>query len=833
MSNDQLRKQKWEYYEILGMMQGNWNWNPVTKWLPRDIKYGSKWPSKECPHTFDIKSQRTAFLCGEDAGFSVIDIDDKDDTVDIFNNLLKHINYEPTIIQDSTNGRGYHLFFDYNPEIKTGQDKITAYIFGEKRDLNIDVRNDHGIIFAEPSKHVCTHKCKPCRKTRERYQFREGYEFDRNMLDEVPPELEVLLTGECVLVIDEDGINIVDKPKKQKTRKKIKPKLEQEQEQEPEKDDKLSLLKLGCKYIPPVKHDSYETWLKIGLICFNEDLGIDAWVDISRRYCSDFDENEHYTKWDTFADDRGEDEAKITLGSLVHWAKDNDEFVHKLDKLREKTREQEKKKKEQEQEKIEEEKEKEQEKQEITNREAFEDRRNGESIDDLYTVKCAKTTQDEYLNLLLRRIRIISKTGQAICKVLDDRGAIDYVVYNLKKIPITTRYVCHIMKENCKGKKQPKKIKFTDIITTDTVAACRYKGTVFYNNNPMYFNYWNGWYAETPSDETSNLDAVLTHLRGIICNNNEDMYQYMLNWFAYLLQNPGKKVKTAICVQGHEGTGKSIFFEWFGSHVIGMKHSLLNASAANLVSKFNIMFENKTYVIVNEIAEKGSAYKYSDKFKTLITDGTQVFERKFEDSREKRDYTNLVLITNNRLPVKITMGDRRYACVKTSSDKVKDFNYFGKLDRALNHATAHEFWKLLIKRDVTNWFSGNIPDTVTRRQMQYACAPNHVKFLYEIHDGNYDSTAVETWQNHDIVEYHAIYEDYLHWCASNRLNFTLDKLSFRNVMTDEFKVGFKKHRITDKQEIKPPNADPFFNTTSRTVSGWKTPIKNVIINIKK
>ena len=71
------------------------------------------------------------------------------------------------------------------------------------------------------------------------------------------------------------------------------------------------------KFIDPLKHTSYDDWLKVGLALHHTNAGLlTAWIDWARPM-PNFDEGEHLTKWQSFQH-RADG---ITIRSLHYWAK--------------------------------------------------------------------------------------------------------------------------------------------------------------------------------------------------------------------------------------------------------------------------------------------------------------------------------------------------------------------------------------------------------------------------------------------------------------------------------------------------------------------------------
>ena len=86
---------------------------------------------------------------------------------------------------------------------------------------------------------------------------------------------------------------------------------------EQEHNRQKALAALKC--LPPADFESYGDWLEVGMTLHSVDEGLlNDWVEWSRPM-SNFDEEEHLQKWDSF--NEKEPGKGVGLGSLIQWAK--------------------------------------------------------------------------------------------------------------------------------------------------------------------------------------------------------------------------------------------------------------------------------------------------------------------------------------------------------------------------------------------------------------------------------------------------------------------------------------------------------------------------------
>jgi len=136
------------------------------------------------------------------------------------------------------------------------------------------------------------------------------------------------------------------------------------------------------------------------------------------------------------------------------------------------------------------------------------------------------------------------------------------------------------------------------------------------------FNLFTSFRAKKSCDEIdeSKIDKILWHIKKYIwCKNNGDLFNYIINWLAHLMQFPYKKIGIAILLKSKQGSGKNIIWEWIADYIISRQYSLVLGDIDRLFSRFNAIMENRILTILDEISSYGGAYKSNNKLKNLIT----------------------------------------------------------------------------------------------------------------------------------------------------------------------------------------------------------------------
>lgn len=87
---------------------------------------------------------------------------------------------------------------------------------------------------------------------------------------------------------------------------------------------------------------------------------------------------------------------------------------------------------------------------------------------------------------------------------------------------------------------------------------------------------WNTWTGFGVEPRVGDWSLLKGHIRENICCGDEKLYEWMLNWMAYGVQNRSDVIGTAPVLIGMPGTGKGILAHAYGalwgSHYVAVTH---------------------------------------------------------------------------------------------------------------------------------------------------------------------------------------------------------------------------------------------------------------------
>jgi len=181
-----------------------------------------------------------------------------------------------------------------------------------------------------------------------------------------------------------------------------------------------------------------------------------------------------------------------------------------------------------------------------------------------------------------------------------------------------------------------------------------------------YFNTFTTFPIKPKEGECSNILELLF----LICEIDKTVFEWVLRWFAYPLQNPGAKMRTAIVMHGAGGVGKNLFLSVM--QAIYGEYSVI-ITQTDLASSFNGWASKKLFGIGNEVSTHKGMYDLAGVMKNMITEPEWNINEKNINVRKESNLTNFVFTSNHQQPVVADKDDRRYLVLWMLPKKDKSF----------------------------------------------------------------------------------------------------------------------------------------------------------------
>jgi hypothetical protein len=223
-----------------------------------------------------------------------------------------------------------------------------------------------------------------------------------------------------------------------------------------------------------------------------------------------------------------------------------------------------------------------------------------------------------------------------------------------------------------------------------------------------YLNRWTGLASRgQPGDCT----PWLNHL--VLLVPEARPREHLLDWMAYQLQYPGTKINHAVVMSGQPGTGKDTLF-WPMMQAYGIHGLDVNGDA--LQRDFNDYLSRAKFIIFQELdlGEHREANRIANKLKPMVATppDTLLINRKGVPEFAIKNVVQLVLLTNEVEPIKISDKDRRYFVLNIllqviggdGNQKLEWVEYFRQLWAWMESARGWEqVAHYLLARDVSGF----------------------------------------------------------------------------------------------------------------------------------
>lgn len=336
----------------------------------------------------------------------------------------------------------------------------------------------------------------------------------------------------------------------------------------------------------------------------------------------------------------------------------------------------------------------------------------------------------------------------------------------------------------------------------------KYKGIIFdpstTESDNGYYNLWKGF---TRNPQKGNCSKYWQHVYENICNNDEENYQYLRKWLAYIFQKP-HIVHTAIALCGSQGVGKNSFVEPLGI-LLGI-HFIALSNISELISNFNDHLKYGILIHANE-ALWGGYKKDIGTVKAMITEPTCLIEGKGKDRIEMRNFKHVILSSNEDFPVHLDTDDRRFLVLKIAEYHKEDVPYFKAIKDELENGGYEALLYDLLQEDISNFNPRTLTSSSNSFSIKMRSADSSYRYLYEaLREGGFSigkEEGLPVWQTE--IPKSSIYEDYVAWCQKNGEDFASNALLGRTInkliiSLEETRPGSAKARI---RQYKLPSLD--------------------------
>ena len=263
-----------------------------------------------------------------------------------------------------------------------------------------------------------------------------------------------------------------------------------------------------------------------------------------------------------------------------------------------------------------------------------------------------------------------------------------------------------------------------------------------YNNNTPFYPIWKGDAKKrcihtiqyTPSDDPAvfvrplkfqyekaceespefDPELAMKYFQDLISLTSKDVEmsrEYLLNWFAHLIQKPHELPGVSLVFTGSKGIGKDTLGDFIMEFVVGEKFSENYTNNEQFFAPHDSGRDGKFLVKLEE-ADRKLCMEKSAFLKGLITGRNTKYNPKGKKEITTPNIARYIFTTNEANPFDTADGERRFAYFDCDPKYKGDHLYWANLRKALfNKQAGKVIGEMLVARNISNFLPMKFPET--------------------------------------------------------------------------------------------------------------------------
>lgn len=291
--------------------------------------------------------------------------------------------------------------------------------------------------------------------------------------------------------------------------------------------------------------------------------------------------------------------------------------------------------------------------------------------------------------------------------------------------------------------------------------------------HPGQLNTFTGW-RWTPSElsearahasvaDLELADRLQDHIFSVLCSGDEQKFQFLMTLIAAKFRRPWLRANSCACFLGHEGSGKTFFFEAVLFSMAG-PYGVKCVNVEDLFANFNTKYNDKCILFFDEASYAGS-HKNFAKLKNFVTSDTMDTCAKYSEAREVPNYYVCFMVTNQDRAVPLGTDARRFAIFEVAPNRARGrvMEHKAYFDRLYNITGRQN------ERALKTWFSQFWDETVYPEellneygQFSYNVFPPSLVGVLGKHKSNTLGAVIQFWK--DVLSdgrHYSPYADFL------------------------------------------------------------------------
>lgn len=164
-----------------------------------------------------------------------------------------------------------------------------------------------------------------------------------------------------------------------------------------------------------------------------------------------------------------------------------------------------------------------------------------------------------------------------------------------------------------------------------------------------------------------------------VFGDRPDELEHVLDWLAYTIQQPDKKINHTLLVKGKPGVGKSLFFAPIQRALRRVAQERV-VKSEDIDSNFSGFLENCKLLVMEELNLAAGGHSVANKLKTIQASPPEyiMVNPKYGRQFEIPNVVNIIAYSNNDLPIKLEENQRRWYVIETDAPPIEEMEWYSE-----------------------------------------------------------------------------------------------------------------------------------------------------------
>jgi len=323
-----------------------------------------------------------------------------------------------------------------------------------------------------------------------------------------------------------------------------------------------------------------------------------------------------------------------------------------------------------------------------------------------------------------------------------------------------------------------------------------------------YYNTFRGFDCEMCDYDYKHDQEAITLFKNHLAHltdHDENSIEYLLSYFADIIQNPHKPPGIAILIKSPQGHGKDITIDII-EEMLSNKYMCRTEDIKDVLGTFNTAIKDKVVCVINELESK-DGWEYRDKLKGIITTKTLNINEKGVKHYKQRNNLRVFIFSNRMTPIEVSQDDRRFVVFKSNFKKPTP-EYFNKLGKIItNKDKLYTLYNYLKTYKINVNLRTQRPKTKAYEMLRIANISSVYRFVNElfVNDGldDYFNKAKNQYKINNklgmvLIQSQTFLESFLDYREENQLTDAHDNFKVVKKLLNDINITSDKKKIDGK-----------------------------------